>query len=65
MRHNDRERAPPGLRKKTKTLSAFMKPQIVEGAKVKRKSGETSVYRALYTYSLFTKVTVTYEELRL
>lgn len=65
MRLNNREKAPSALSKNKQTnknRSAFIKAQIVGGAKVKRKSGGRLLRWALCTYSLFTNVTVTDEE---
>lgn len=63
MRHRDREKAPLALGKKPFQL--FMKAQVAGRANVERKSGGRSLSWALYTHSLFTKVTVTDDELRL
>lgn len=42
-----------------------MKAQVAERAKMERKSGGRSLCWAFYTHSLFTKVAVTDDELRL
>lgn len=63
-RHRERAKAPPALSKK-KPFQLFMKAQVAERAKMERKSGGRSLCWAFYTHSLFTKVAVTDDELRL